>query len=426
MQVISALSALGVTILLALCRPRLGTVVIGPAFAAIAGVSFMTLAGHISLADLGLASRVLWKPMVAIASIMVIAAAADRLGVISRLAETVIRAGSGSVKTLFLLVFCLSAFTAAILNNDSAILVLTPAVIAMIRGFYPQEPGLLAPFAFAVFMAAGVAPLVTSNPINLIVSDVAKLDFNSYAVKMLPVSLASAVASFLTLRWVFSAELGAARPSRLAEAAAGPGRRPEKWSRAEKHGMILTLAILGAYPVVEYFDGTVWIVALSGAIAACALCVHHEATTPRFLIINGVAWQVLIFLFGVYLIALGLRSAGVVEWLVAVYTPPGIAVIGTVSAAGSALINNHSMALINIVAIEELPGEKHTVEFLAALIGGDLGPRLLPIGSLAGLLWYAALERLNVHVPILQFIKTGAIVTVPSLATALIVLAFVT
>jgi Na+/H+ antiporter NhaD/arsenite permease-like protein len=62
-----------------------------------------------------------------------------------------------------------------------------------------------------------------------------------------------------------------------------------------------------------------------------------------------------------------------------------IAVIGISSAIGSAILNNHPMAIINALAIYDLP--QGTDKFmLAALIGGDLGPRLLPMGSLAGLI----------------------------------------
>jgi Na+/H+ antiporter NhaD/arsenite permease-like protein len=50
-------------------------------------------------------------------------------------------------------------------------------------------------------------------------------------------------------------------------------------------------------------------------------------------------------------------------------------VIGISSALGSALLNNHPMAILNALAIRNLPdGTQHLV--LAALIGGDLGPRL--------------------------------------------------
>ncbi|MGR3627095.1 MAG: ArsB/NhaD family transporter [Limimaricola sp.] len=418
----SALSALGLTIILALSRPSFGMLIIGPALAAIAGITLMAAAGHIAPADFAEAVGVLWRPMVAIASIMVIAAAAGHLGVVNRLAGTVIRLGDGSTRTMFLLVFCLGAATAAILNNDSAILVLTPLVITIIRRLYPNDREILTPFVFAVFMAAGIAPIVTSNPINLIVSNVAELDFNAYAARMVPVAFVGAVTSFLTLRWLFAAELSGRRPQ-----AADPRRVAARftaqcWSPAEKHGLVLALGVLGAYPLIEYLGGSVWIVSLCGAIAACVLCARHRAATPRELVGQGVAWQILIFLFGVYLIALGLRNAGAVDWLITLYDPPDIATIGIVSAVGSALINNHSMALTNIVAIDALPGEQHTTEYLAALVGGDLGPRLLPIGSLAGLLWYSALERNGIHVPIRQFIRIGVIVTLPSLAASLLML----
>jgi arsenical pump membrane protein len=93
-----------------------------------------------------------------------------------------------------------------------------------------------------------------------------------------------------------------------------------------------------------------------------------------------------------------------------------------VSALGSAVVNNHSMALTNLLAIRDTTGSNEQ-EYLAALVGGDLGPRLLPMGSLAGLLWYASLRRLQVNVPVRQFALVGLAVTIPSLAASLAVLA---
>ena len=58
-------------------------------------------------------------------------------------------------------------------------------------------------------------------------------------------------------------------------------------------------------------------------------------------------------------------------------------------------------------------------------MGGDLGPRLLPIGSLAGLLWIALLARLDVHVPLRRFVTVGVAVTLPSLAVSLGLLALI-
>jgi arsenical pump membrane protein len=95
-------------------------------------------------------------------------------------------------------------------------------------------------------------------------------------------------------------------------------------------------------------------------------------------------------------------------------------VIGISSALGSALLNNHPMAILNALAIRNLPdGTQHLV--LAALIAGDLGPRLLPMGSLAGLLWLD-LHREGIKISVAHFILVGLPVTIPTLALSLFIL----
>jgi arsenical pump membrane protein len=267
-------------------------------------------------------------------------------------------------------------------------------------------------------MAAGVAPLVTANPMNLIVADYAHLSFNSYAVRMLPISLAGWLLTVIVLRWLFRDRLAATRPHQATAALPAPG----PWRSAELQGLALVLLVLGAYPVVSYFGGSVWIVAGGGALAAILLCASHHAGSPREILLRGVSWEILVFLFGVFMLAIGLRNAGLTGQLTKLYSETGDWVIGGVSAAGSALINNHSMALTNLLALRAVP-HVHQHAFLAALIGGDLGPRLMPMGSLAGLLWFASLRRLNVEISIWRFIAIGAAVTLPALALSLALLA---
>jgi len=59
---------------------------------------------------------------------------------------------------------------------------------------------------------------------------------------------------------------------------------------------------------------------------------------------------------------------------------------------------------------------------LAALVGGDIGPRLLPIGSLAGLLWMDLLRRSGVEISIGKFVKLGTLVLLPTLTISLVLL----
>ena len=89
-------------------------------------------------------------------------------------------------------------------------------------------------------------------------------------------------------------------------------------------------------------------------------------------------------------------------------------------AVHSAVLNNHPMSVLNAFALEGLADP--TSGAFAALVGGNLGPRLLPVGSLAALLWYDLLRKHGVQVPVTTFIRAGVLLTAPPLAVSLLVL----
>ena len=177
--------------------------------------------------------------------------------------------------------------------------------------------------------------------------------------------------------------------------------------------------LLVAYPTLAYVGVPVWPIAAAGG-AVCAIASLASRHDPRKLA-GGVAWAVFPFLTGVFVLAIALDRVGVVAWLRALYSGSGdsVAVIGTVSSLGSALLNNHPMSVLNAFALD---GARGDTPAFAALIGGDLGPRLLPVGSLAALIWYDLLRRHGVVVSVATFVRTGAILTAPTLAVSLAVL----
>jgi arsenical pump membrane protein len=416
MDAAAAVSALVVTLGLVLRSPPLPRGLrIGPAAAAALGVSFLLLAGLIAVSDVTAAWHMLWRPLVALASIMVITGVATRVGLFRQLSVLVIPAEGVPAGRLFALVFGLGFATASVFNNDAAILVLTPVVVGLVRGLFPDIPAAVVPFAFAVFMAAGVAPFLTSNPMNTVLAGAAGIDFNAYAIRMVPVAVVAAAVTYAVLRWLFARELAALPPT-------GPPPPRTPWTAGQRRLLVLVLLVLVAYPVAALAGGEVYLVAATGALAALALAWRSGAGRPVELVRSAVAWQILAFLLGMFLLARGLQNAGAVNQLAGLYEQAGTTAIGVVSALGSAVINNHSMALINLLAIPAVPDAGRD-GYLAALVGGDLGPRLLPVGSLAGLLWLALLRRLGIDVPLRRFILVGAAVTIPSLAASLAILA---
>ena len=408
-----------VTLGLVLSRPRFAGFHLGPAGAGAVAVLVLVAAGIVTPADVAGGFDALWRPSLTILSLMLTTNVAQRLGVLDDLARWIEPRPGQSLASVFRSVFVLSAATSAVLNNDAAVLLLTPLIVGLVRRAYPGRPDLVVPFAFAVFSAAGVAPLVISNPMNLVIAEYAGIGFNEYAARMIPIALAGWVTAYAVLRAVFRFQLRGAEPVPMTRPR-GPGL-----SRAGVQFIALLVVALGCYPALSYAGGPIWIVAFGGAILAVLLCWSYRLASPVQLA-AGVSWDILVFLFCVFIVVLGLRNVGLVDRIADLYASAGasgwqVGVIGICSALGSALLNNHPMAIVNALAIAQMPGgtQQHV---LAALIGGDLGPRLLPIGSLAGLLWLDSLRRQGIHIGLSQFVRVGALATIPTLVISLALL----
>jgi arsenical pump membrane protein len=389
-----------------------------PAAGALAGVAIALAGGVAELGDLQRAARELWRPLIVIGGVMVTAACASELGVFAQLAAWIEPRTRGPVRVGFRTVFGLSALIAALLSNDAAILMFTPVVIELLRALYPRRhPQLLVPFAFAVFVAAGVAPLPTGNPMNLVVAERAGIDLNSYALHMIPVAIVGWIVAYALLARYFRNVLDDEKPAlggRLKTAL--PVGAPMKLVLA------ITFGTIASYPILAGLGQPLWIVAAPAALACVISAVRGGV--PVVAVARGVSWELFPFLFGVLVLATAASRAGATADLARLYhaSPMPLPTIGAVGAAGSALINNHPMALLHSIALEGAP---HRLVY-AALVGGDLGPRLLPIGSLAGLLWLHLLRRHRVTVSLGTFVRVGLYVTIPSLIASLAMLWLVT
>jgi arsenical pump membrane protein len=193
---------------------------------------------------------------------------------------------------------------------------------------------------------------------------------------------------------------------------------------AEQPILALLLTVFAAYPLMAALGGPVWAVSLVGALGCLFLAKEYRVASTRTLI-GHVSPDILVFLWGVFLVVVGLRHVGVVDRLASIYdavpkgSPQELGLIGWVSALGSALADNHPMSLLNMMALGVQRGNQ---PILAALIGGDIGPRLLPIGSLAGLLWMDLLRRSGVEIGVARFARVGTLVLIPTLTLSLAML----
>jgi arsenical pump membrane protein len=152
--------------------------------------------------------------------------------------------------------------------------------------------------------------------------------------------------------------------------------------------------------------------------------------TPRQ-ILAGVGWDVLVFVFGIFIVAMGLRNAGLTHAIGSLLLFLGresvmLLSVATafVAAISSSIMNNHPTVDMMSWVIRDLalPASETRHLALSALVGGDLGPKMLPIGSLAALLWFRILRAKGVDIPFSLYIVIGIPLTIAAVALSVLVL----
>ena len=423
---IEAFSILALTVSLSLARPRIGRLRLQPAVAAVFGALLSLVLGVVPLELVGLALRLLFYPLVTMVSLMIITLIAAKAGLFDLFAEIIAKAARGDGRRLFAYIFACGTLTGMLFTNDAAVLIFTPLVFDLVERAQGETWTLRnkIPYYFAVLYVANlVGALVTSNPINIVVASLFHISFLDYAAWMFLPAVASILVSFAGLRLVFRGSV----PESFTWTA-GSDRTRER-TPLVVCSVVLGLTLVGLF--TESLTGfPTWLVALSGAIVLVGV---HVTTGRGTLgsVARGVSWDVLVFVVGIFVVVLGMRRAGLTEQIGSVLTfldarGTSILTLGTslLSAVFSSVLNNHPTADMMGWAIRDLaaPVQQTKMMAFAALIGGDLGPKMLPIGSLAALIWFRLLRERGVQIPYGLYVRIGIPITLAAIVAAVLVL----
>lgn len=427
MSTVTAFSILTLTVGLSLSRPRIGRLHIHHSTAAVIG-AFLTLwVGLVPLSLAANALKMLAAPVVTIVSLMVTTLIAERSGLFEMLAGRIATAAGGNGRKLFTYLFFTGTLAGTVFTNDAAVLIFTPLVVKLVSQVRNEswKPGSDVAYYFAVLYVANlVGALVISNPINIVVSSMFGIRFLEYAGWMLMPAIASVLVSYFGLRAVF-------RKSIPATFDPPPAFSPADPARARTCAIVLGLTLVGFFS--EQWTGVpTWLVAVVGAVALLAY--HTEWKRGAAVsILRGVGWDVIVFVIGIFIVALGLRSAGLtheigalIRWMASADERLLPVVTSLIAAVSSSIMNNHPTVDIMTWVIQDIARNARETRLLAfsALIGGDLGPKMLPIGSLAALIWFRMLRERGIHVPYWTYVRIGIPVTLAALLLAVLTLQF--
>ncbi len=320
-----------------------------------------------------------------------------------------------SPRRLFMLVYLVGIVVTALLSNDATAVVLTPAVLTVVRRAKVDPKPYLLACAFIANAASFIFPI--SNPANLVVFDqqIPPL-FQWLKVFLLP-SVASVLLTYICLRWDSRKSLrgrieGAVEPTPLTTE-----------GRLALAGLLLAAAALIASSAFGLPLGA----PTCGAAIVALIVVASRNRKIIASVAKGVSWSVLPLVAGLFVIVEALHNAGLLRAGIAglnslVHTPAWVAK-GASAFAVAALSNGMNNLPVGLMAGAAIRNAHESgLVAHALLIGVDLGPNLSVTGSLATILWLIALRREKVEITAWEFFRLGILAMPLALIASLLVL----
>ncbi|MGI8856324.1 MAG: SLC13 family permease, partial [Thermomicrobiales bacterium] len=340
---------------------------------------------------------------------MVITGIAERAGVFDALAIRAARSARGSGRLLLLNVFILGALITAFLSLDVTIIVLTPIVYVVVDrlGIDPV------PYLFACVFVANTASLFLpmSNLTNILVYDLLHLSFAHFAAVMLLPNLAALTVNIGAFFLIFRARIPRAFPiERTGGFTALAGYRTAAVGLTAVLLALLACGLAGI-PLAVPALGV-------GAIMALASCTRRQSSLADLR--DSVTWSLFPFVIAMFVVIRAVEHG----WLARIGSIPTGTGFGTLFAVaagtgiGANIVNNIPMA-VAMISVLRATGQ-HVPEHLAyaTLIGTNIGPSIITVGSLATMLWLAIVRKRGVAVSATSYMKVGAIVTPLMVAAA--------
>jgi len=343
---------------------------------------------------------------------MLLAELARDQGVFDWVSSVAVHGANGSCSRLFFLVYAVGTVVTIFLSNDATAVVLTPAILAVIRKVKITPLPYLFVCAFVANAASFVLPI--SNPANLVVFHTGMPPLGHWLAAFGVPSILSITATYIVMRVYFRADLNGRIGYPAEPVTLTPSGKVVLWGLA-----FVVAALLTASAMKKDLGLPTCLAAL--AITAVASLVAKSNPLRLF---REISWSTILLVAGLFIMVDAVESQGALNltqqalaWAQRLTPAAATMLVGFTVGAANNLVNNLPLGLIAGATIQAA----HVKGLIAnaVLIGVDLGPNLSVTGSLATILWLLALRKENLNVSAWKFLKLGMIAMPIALAAAL-------
>ncbi|MBP0724434.1 arsenic transporter [Bacillus sp. RG28] len=441
-QIFLTVLAFLLTMIMIFWRPR----GMNEAIPASIGAIIVILSGSVSLADLGKIGTTVTGAAITIMATIVMAIVLESFGFFNWVAIQLYNRSKGSGMRLFwntnLLCFLMTLF----FNNDGSILITTPILILLLNKLrlkpHQKVPYLL---SGALIATASSAPIGVSNIVNLIALKIVHMTLYMHTAMMFVPGTIGLLFMATLLFLVLKKDIPEKLPVvyiKLDENYVITSAHPLKsemdkdiekaQSTFMKKILLFVFIVRCSLFVASYFGIPVEIVAVMGSFVLLGWRWYKLKLKP-FDILVKTPWHILIFAFSMYVIVYGLHNLGFTKYIIDVLGPivsssifNASLVMGFVLSVLSNIFNNHPALMIGTLTLTEMGLDPITVKtvYLANIIGSDIGSLLLPMGTLASLIWMHILKKSKIKMSWSKYMKVTFIVIPPTVLFTLTVLYF--
>ncbi|MGF9964063.1 arsenic transporter [Bacillus rhizoplanae] len=417
-----------ITMIVIFWRPR----GINEAWPAAIGASIIIITGLVSRSNLADIINKIGGASITIIATIVMAIVLESFGFFHWAAARLANLAKGSGHRLYWYIQLLCFLMTLLFNNDGSILITTPILILLLKNLqlkpHQQIPYLL---SGALIATASSAPIGVSNIVNLIALNIVHMTLYMHTAMM----FVPATLGLIFMSWLMYIVVKKKLPKQLPTSVYDieevfftkhfhPLKGKDSIDTKSKRTKFMLKVLLFVFLmrcllfVASFFAIPIEIVAVIGSLVLLVWRWYYLRTNPVD-ILKKTPWHILIFAFSMYVIIYGLHNAGLTAWLVTVCEPivnqsllHASFMMGGLVSLLSNFFNNHPALMIGTITLTEMGLDPITLKtiYLANIIGSDMGSLLLPIGTLASLIWMYILKQNKIKVKWKDYLSVSLIV----------------
>lgn len=425
-----------ITLTFILWRPR----GINESIPATIGAIIIILSGSVSLTDLVIITETILDAAITIIATIVMAIVLESFGYFHWVAEKLAEKAKGSGIRLFWYVNLLCFLMTLFFNNDGSILITTPILVMLLNNMglknrqkipYLLSGGLIA--------TASSAPIGVSNIVNLIALKIVNMSLYMHTAMMFIPATLGLLLLVVLLFLRFKKDLPKTIPTKVTGLSL-PSYHPLKQSSLytkEKNRtkfirniLLFVLAVRISLFIASYFSVPISVMAVIGSLVLLSWRWAYLKVPPGDML-KKTPWYIIVFAFSMYVIIYGLNNIGLTDWLthfmssmVSESLLHTSILMGILLSVLSNLFNNHPALMIGTLTLTNMHLDSLSlkVAYLANVIGSDMGSLLIPMGTLATLMWMHIVREGNIKITWREYLKVTIVVIPPTVLFTLVVL----